>query len=51
MKEGYKRGYASKEDFATALRGHQAALDATKSAQRDAAEEDNKRLGRGCYRV
>jgi tetratricopeptide (TPR) repeat protein len=37
VKEGYKRGYASKEDFATALRGHQAAVDETKSEQRTAA--------------
>ena len=28
----------SKEDFEAALRGHQAAVDATKSQQRDAAE-------------
>ena len=38
VKEGYKRGYASKEDFATALRGHQTAVDETKSEQRTAAD-------------
>jgi tetratricopeptide (TPR) repeat protein len=32
-------GIVSKEDYAAALRGHQAAVDATKSTQRDAAEE------------
>eukprot|EP00577_Skeletonema_sp_RCC1716_P025581 CAMPEP_0113431682 /NCGR_PEP_ID=MMETSP0013_2-20120614/33718_1 /TAXON_ID=2843 ORGANISM="Skeletonema costatum, Strain 1716" /NCGR_SAMPLE_ID=MMETSP0013_2 /ASSEMBLY_ACC=CAM_ASM_000158 /LENGTH=174 /DNA_ID=CAMNT_0000320697 /DNA_START=490 /DNA_END=1013 /DNA_ORIENTATION=+ /assembly_acc=CAM_ASM_000158 len=37
--ECYKRGgLVSKEDFAAALRAHQAAVDATKSPQRDAAE-------------
>ena len=30
---------ASKEDLAATLRAHQAAVDATKSPQRDAAEE------------
>jgi TPR repeat protein len=34
----FMRG-CSKEDYAAALRGHQAAVDATKSEQRDAAEE------------
>ena len=29
----------SKEEYASTLRGHQAALDATKSQQRDAAEK------------
>mmetsp|Transcript_30410 Transcript_30410/g.51705 ORF Transcript_30410/g.51705 Transcript_30410/m.51705 type:complete len:297 (-) Transcript_30410:174-1064(-) len=38
VKEGFKRGLVSKEDFAAALRGHQAAIDATKSPQRDEAE-------------
>eukprot|EP00986_Skeletonema_menzelii_P011132 scaffold5658_cov114-Skeletonema_menzelii.AAC.2 len=33
----YKAGYVSKDDFATALRGHQAAVDATKSPQREEA--------------
>jgi hypothetical protein len=34
LKEGYIDGYVSKEDFAVALRAHQAAVDATKSPQR-----------------
>jgi hypothetical protein len=38
LKGCYKNGLVSKEDFAAALRGHQAAVDATKSPQRDAAE-------------
>jgi TPR repeat protein len=38
VKEGFKGGLVSKEDFAAALRGHQAAVDATKSPQRDEAE-------------
>ena len=33
----YKAGLVSKEDFAVALRGHQAAIDATKSPQREEA--------------
>jgi len=31
----YKGGHASKDDFAAALRGHQTAVDATKSPQRE----------------
>ena len=38
LKEFYAKGVVSKEDFAAALRAHQAAVDATKSPQRDAAE-------------
>eukprot|EP00986_Skeletonema_menzelii_P008924 scaffold3926_cov126-Skeletonema_menzelii.AAC.5 len=34
----YKGGHASKDDFAAALRGHQTAVDATKSPQREAAD-------------
>jgi len=37
LKECFKRGLISKEDFADALRAHQAAVDATKSPQREAA--------------
>ena len=37
LKECYKRGLVSKEDFAAALRGHQAAVDETKSHQREEA--------------
>ena len=42
LKEYYKHGLVSKEDFAGALRAHQAAVaavDATKSPQREAAEK------------
>mmetsp|Transcript_10877 Transcript_10877/g.16069 ORF Transcript_10877/g.16069 Transcript_10877/m.16069 type:complete len:323 (+) Transcript_10877:97-1065(+) len=39
LKQGYKEGSVSKEDFAAALRAHQAAVDATKSPQREAAEK------------
>jgi hypothetical protein len=38
VKNGFMDGLVGKEDYAAALRGHQAAVDATKSAQRDAAE-------------
>jgi hypothetical protein len=37
LKEMYKSGGVIKEDFASALRGHQAAVDATKSPQRELA--------------
>eukprot|EP00984_Skeletonema_dohrnii_P008709 scaffold3248_cov77-Skeletonema_dohrnii-CCMP3373.AAC.3 len=39
LKECYKAGVASKEEFAAALRAHQAAVDATKSPQREVAAE------------
>ena len=39
LKEAYKAGHASKEDFATALSGYQAANEATKSPQREEAYE------------
>ena len=42
VKEGFVDGIVIKEDYAAALRGHQAAVDATKSKQRDAAEFDMK---------
>ena len=34
----YDVGFVSKEDFSATLRAHKAALDATKSPQREAAE-------------
>ncbi len=43
LKVNFGRGLVSKEDYETALRGHQAAVDATKSEQRDAAEDYYKR--------
>ena len=39
VKDCFAKGLVSKEDHEAALRGHQASVDATKSAQRDAAEE------------
>lgn len=42
LKELYAGGFVSKYDFAAALRAYQAAVDATKSPQRDAAEEFRK---------
>jgi len=38
LRKGYRVGQISKEDFAAALRAHQAAIDATKSPQREAAD-------------
>jgi TPR repeat protein len=43
VKQSFFMGVVTKEDYAAALRGHQAAVDATKSEQRDAAEEYHKR--------
>jgi hypothetical protein len=37
LRSFYSKGFVGKEDFASALRGHQAAVDATKSHQREAA--------------
>jgi TPR repeat protein len=37
VKKGFALGVVSKEDFEAALRGHQAAVDATKSEQREKA--------------
>jgi len=34
----FKQGHVSKDDLAAALRAHQAAVDATKSPQREAAD-------------
>lgn len=38
LKKCYADGEVSKEDFAAALRAHHAAVEATKSPQREAAE-------------
>jgi TPR repeat protein len=43
LKECYADGRCSKEDFAAALRAHQAAVDATKSPQREEAEAARER--------
>ena len=45
VKEGFAYGLVSKEDFEAALRGHQAAVDATKSEQREEACAFFKRNG------
>ena len=42
LRNGFRTGLVSKEDFASALRAHQAAVEATKSPQREAAEEAQK---------
>jgi tetratricopeptide (TPR) repeat protein len=39
LRELYAEGHASKEDYASALRAYQAAVEETKSAERDKAEE------------
>ena len=44
LKKAYKKGFLSKDDFAEALRGHQAALNATKSPQREEAAEERRRI-------
>ncbi len=50
LREGFQIGIVKKEDFEAALRGHQAAVDATKSAQREEAsygkEVQKSTLGR-----
>ena len=44
LKKGFKRGILSKEDFAAALRAHQAAVNATKSPQRNAVPAERRGL-------
>ena len=44
LKDLYQAGFVSEEDFAAALRGHKAAVDATTSPERDEAVEYYKRL-------
>ncbi len=43
LKDAYRKGLMSKDNFAAALRGHQDAVDATKSLQRDSAEAFTQR--------
>ena len=45
LMNAFRRGFVSKDDLAAALRAHQAAVDATKSPQREAAEEYARRKG------
>ena len=42
VKDLYKDGHVSKEDFAATLRGHHAAIEATKSPQREQAAKFDK---------
>ncbi len=42
VKRGFQVGLVSKEDYESALRGHQAAVDATKSQQREKAYSIDK---------
>eukprot|EP00984_Skeletonema_dohrnii_P002098 scaffold699_cov103-Skeletonema_dohrnii-CCMP3373.AAC.3 len=42
LKDYFQSGLVTKEDFASALRAHQTAVEATKSPQREAAEEAEK---------
>ena len=46
LKEYYKDGSVSKNDFAAALRAHHAAVNETKSPQREAAAKYNRRTSR-----
>ncbi len=39
VRDGFAEGLVSKEDYASALRGHQTAVDATNSTQREEAEK------------
>jgi len=51
VRQGFRKGYVSKEEYASTLRGHQAAVDATKSEQRDAAyvlSEQRKKVANRC---
>ena len=45
LKIAYRDGLVSKDDLASALRAHQAAVDAARSPQREEAEEIRKREG------
>ena len=49
IREGYKMGLVCKEDFAAALRAHKAAVDATKSLQREGGEFMTLMLKRHIY--
>ena len=50
LKEVYKAGVISKDDFDAALLAHKAALDATKSPQREAAARAVNMLSRENHR-
>jgi TPR repeat protein len=44
VKQGFVAGLVSKEDYASTLRGHQAAVDATKSTHREEADAFYKKI-------
>ena len=46
LKKGYKEGSVRKDDFDAALRAHQAAVDAMKSPQREAAHAELRKVMR-----
>ena len=46
LKDFFKEGFVTKDDFEAALRGHKAAVDATKSPQRNEAEAAWKKIDR-----
>lgn len=50
LKQAYAKGFVEKDDFAVALRLHHAAVDATKSPQRDAADAADQNEERPVYR-
>lgn len=41
LMDAFRRGLVIKEDLATTLRAHKAAVDATKSPEREAAEKES----------
>eukprot|EP00984_Skeletonema_dohrnii_P004987 scaffold1769_cov132-Skeletonema_dohrnii-CCMP3373.AAC.4 len=45
LMDAFRDGLVSKDDLASALRAHQAAVDATKSPQREVADEHDRRKG------
>lgn len=50
LKQAYAKGFVKKDDLAAALRLHQAAVDATKSPQRDAADAAEQNEESSFYR-
>ena len=50
LKDCYRDGLVSKDDFAAALRGHYAAVDATKSPQREVGEKAMAGIYKGTNR-
>ena len=49
LMDEFRSGIVSKDDLAAALRAHQAAVDATKSPQREAAEAAEKNYRKAPY--